>query len=59
MKHAMVRRKHLEADNHINPGGNCRIRSSTPLKGEGTAALDQASAENRPPFYSCPREFIT
>jgi len=35
-------------------GGNCRIRSYSPLKAEGNAALVQAKGENSNPFYQLP-----
>ena len=35
-------------------GGNCRIRSYSPLKAEGNAALVQAQGENSNPFYQLP-----
>jgi alpha-L-fucosidase 2 len=35
-------------------GGNCRIRSYSPLKGEGNAALVHAQEENNNPFYQSP-----
>jgi alpha-L-fucosidase 2 len=34
-----------------NLGGNCRIRSYSPLKVEGSTILLQAKGENRNPFY--------
>jgi alpha-L-fucosidase 2 len=37
-----------------NLGGNCRIRSYSPLKAEGNAILVQAEGENRNPFYQVP-----
>jgi alpha-L-fucosidase 2 len=38
-----------------NLGGNCRVRSYTPLKGGGNAILVQAAGENSNPFYQIPR----
>ena len=35
-------------------GGNCRIRSYSPLKAEGGAKLDQAAGENSNSFYTAP-----
>ena len=35
-------------------GGNCRIRSYSPLKAEGNATLVQAQGENSNPFYQLP-----
>jgi alpha-L-fucosidase 2 len=37
-----------------NLGGNCRIRSYSPLRVEGHAMLVRASGENRNPFYQVP-----
>jgi alpha-L-fucosidase 2 len=37
-----------------NLGGNFRIRSYSPLKVEGDAALAQANGENSNPFYQVP-----
>ncbi len=37
-----------------NLGGNCRIRSYSPLKVEGNATLVQANGENSNPFYQVP-----
>ncbi len=37
-----------------NLGGNCRIRSYSPLKVEGNAILVQAKGENSNPFYQVP-----
>jgi alpha-L-fucosidase 2 len=37
-----------------NLGGNCRIRSYSPVKAEGTAILVQAKGENSNPFYQVP-----
>jgi len=34
-----------------NAGGNCRIRSYSPLKVEGNAILVNAKGENNNPFY--------
>jgi alpha-L-fucosidase 2 len=36
-------------------GGNCRIRSYQPLRGEGTTKLIQAQGENSNSFYQIPR----
>jgi alpha-L-fucosidase 2 len=36
-------------------GGNCRIRSYTPLKPAGNLALRTAKGENQNPFYQVPR----
>jgi alpha-L-fucosidase 2 len=38
-----------------NLGGNCRIRSYSPLKVEGSAILVQAKGENSNPFYNVPQ----
>ncbi len=38
-----------------NLGGNCRIRSYSPLKAEGNATLVQARGENSNPFYEEPQ----
>jgi alpha-L-fucosidase 2 len=38
-----------------NLGGNCRIRSYSPLKVEGSAILVQAKGENRNKFYQVPK----
>jgi alpha-L-fucosidase 2 len=38
-----------------NLGGNCRIRSYSPLKVEGNSILVKAKGENRNPFYQVPR----
>jgi alpha-L-fucosidase 2 len=38
-----------------NLGGNCRIRSYSPLKGEGETKLLQANGENGNPFYQLPQ----
>jgi alpha-L-fucosidase 2 len=37
-----------------NAGGNCRIRSCSPLKVEGKAILHQAKDDNNNPFYQKP-----
>jgi alpha-L-fucosidase 2 len=37
-----------------NLGGNCRIRSYSPLKSEGNATLVQAEGENGNPLYRVP-----
>ena len=37
-----------------NLGGNCRIRSYTKLKSEGTDPLEFAEGENQNPFYQIP-----
>jgi alpha-L-fucosidase 2 len=38
-----------------NLGGNCRIRSYSQLKAEGSAILVQAKGENSNPFYQVPK----
>ena len=38
-----------------NSGGNCRIRSYSPLKVEGNAILVQANGDNSNPFYQLPQ----
>jgi len=36
-------------------GGDCRIRSYSPLKAEGDGTLVQAKGENTNPFYQLPQ----
>ena len=38
-----------------NLGGNCRIRSYSPLKVEGSATFSEARGENSNPFYQVPQ----